>query len=113
MLDLDAQQAHEERTCVWRGVESATRADCLRGQSPGDGRHGSGTGATAAEYPSQKVRYAVAQHGWLRDENEHGARLPVIEVDLPFKVGRDNNRNYRWGQQADSPAPLPNGGYPR
>ncbi|EOD18167.1 hypothetical protein EMIHUDRAFT_196275 [Emiliania huxleyi CCMP1516] len=105
--------AHEERTCVWRGVESATRADCLRGQSPGDGRHGSGTGATAAEYPSQKVRYAVAQHGWLRDENEHGARLPVIEVDLPFKVGRDNNRNYRWGQQADSPAPLPNGGYPR
>ena len=113
VLDLDAQQAHEERTCVWRGVESATRADCLRGQSPGDGRHGSGTGATAAEYPSQKVRYAVAQHGWLRDENEHGARLPVIEVDLPFKVGRDNNRNYRWGQQADSPAPLPNGGYPR
>ena len=52
-------------------------------------------------------------HGWLRDENEHGARLPVIEVDLPFKVGRDNNRNYRWGQQADAPAPLPNGGYPR
>ena len=89
VLDLDAQQAHEER--IWRGVESATRADCLRGQSPGDGRHGSGTGATAAEYPSQKVRYAVAQHGWLRDENEHGARLPVIEVDLPFIAAS------RWG----------------
>lgn len=110
-------EQHEERTCIWRGVRTETRADVLLGAM---GTH------HAAHHPIHEascvvgqmhLRYDVPMSEWLREENAHGFILPtiIIEVDRPFKVDADNNNNYRWG--GGSPGCMrpeePNGGYPR
>lgn len=105
-------EQHEERTCIWRGVRTETRADVLRGAA---GTH------HAAHHPAYGAscwvkRYDVPMNEWLREENEYGAILPtiIIEADRPFKEHADNNNNYRWGDCSLSCVPPePNGGYPR
>ena len=54
-------------------------------------------------FPSSQVRYSVMRHAarvrsydWLRED---GGRVPLVEVDRPFKVARANNNNYGWGQK--------------
>ena len=55
------------------------------------------------------VRYTILKHNeksqrqhsftWLRDDT---GQIPLVEVDRPFKVSRDNNNNYVWAS-SDSP----------
>lgn len=116
LLNEDVEQAHEERTCIWRGLRTETRADVLRGAI---GTH------HATHHPvrhpncaiGRNLTYDVPMSTWLREENAYGAILPaiVIEADRPFKVGSDNNNNYRWGTEASmvQPGDILNGGYPR
>ena len=82
-----AGEADEERTAMWRGVETTSRADV----------------ATAADYPSSSLRYSVMRrHGyseaapWLREEIDLSLPL-IIEADRPFKEALANNNNYAWG----------------
>ena len=80
-------EADEERTAMWRGVETTSRAGV----------------ATAADYPSSSLRYRVMRrHGysaaapWLREEIDLSVPL-IIEADRPFKEALANNNNYAWG----------------
>ena len=105
------QESHQERTCVWRGVETATAT---------------GMQSTAAKSaPHNGVRYSVMRSvegmrhvsnrmvhfDWLREDRK---ALPLVDqaVDRPFKVERDNNNNYAWGVGAVSTTPDANGPSP-
>ena len=88
------REAQEERTVMWRGVETATRTEMQ----------------SSASFPSSSLRYTNLRHNdtrrsfhWLREDR---GRLPLVEVDRPFKVARDNNNNYLWASSGPSSLSL-------
>ena len=79
---------------MWRGVETATRTEMQ----------------SSASFPSSSLRYTNLRHNdtrrsfhWLREDR---GRLPLVEVDRPFKVARDNNNNYLWASSGPSSLSL-------
>lgn len=76
------------RTCVWRGVETITRAEEARSSA-----------LKAAN--SRREPQSVLRHCWLQQDSMALPLAVEVEVDRPFKPHSANNNSYYWTASPD------------